>query len=271
MTSPGIGILTWRATETLERTLLSHAEAELGIMAKEKVVFVQEGDPEGVKIAKSNGYRVDTSDENLGILGGFEALARSMTSEFIIINENDFQVSANPEETKEQLETAYRLLNDGTAKIVLLRSRTTPGAPFALKVKHQQFHPPENAVLSTKLAAFARRTLRPQKARNLRARSIRFDENAHLIAPKEVTQIMPGWNLTTSRWQPWTNNPFMIERAFFLNTIIPFAKAAKTRRRTNGFKNLEVELNCNWWRESEFPIAQGPGLFTHNRIGYRGY
>lgn len=271
MNNLGIGVLTWRAPQTFQKTLASHAAAQLSNFVSERVAFVQEGDPESVEIAQSNGYRVETSPNNLGILGGFEALGRAMKSEFIILNENDFPILADPQETQEELQTAYQLLNNGTAKIVMLRSRLTPGEPFALPPKCRKYFPPSNASIVEKAKAGLLRMIRPGKARMTRARMIRIDDHAHIHAPNEVTKIQEGWNLTTSCWQPWTNNPIMIKRGFFLDVIIAFANEAKTTRRINGFKNFEVEMNCDWWREQEFPIAQGPGLFTHGRIGYRGY
>lgn len=271
MTSLGIGVLTWRAPETFQNTLDSHAAAKLVEIVDERVAFVQEGDSESVEIAKAGGYRIETSSKNLGILGGFEALGNAMRSEYIILNENDFPILAEPTETYEQLKTACGLLENETAKIVMLRSRQTPGEPFALPPKCRKYFPPNDATILEKARAMVLRIMRPEKARITRARMIRIDDNAHINAPNEVTEIEKGWNLTTSRWQPWTNNPIMIRRDFFLDVIIAFANDAVTTRRINGFKNFEVEMNCDWWREQEFPIAQGPGLFTHGRIGYRGY
>lgn len=271
MTSIGIGVLTWRAPETFQRTLASHAAANVGEIVSERLAFVQEGDPSSVSIAKKNGYRVETSEENLGILGGFEALGKALRSEFIVLNENDFPIIASADETRDELQMAHELLKDGTAKIVMLRSRREPGIPFALPPKCRKYFPPEDASVSERMLATILRTCRPGKARITRARTIRIDDNAHITAPNEVTKIKDGWNLTTSRWQPWTNNPIMIKRDFFLDVIIAHANAANTSRRINGFKNFEVEMNCDWWRDQEFPIAQGPGLFTHGRIGYRGY
>ncbi|GAB5540140.1 MAG: hypothetical protein Salg2KO_22430 [Salibacteraceae bacterium] len=271
MTSLGIGVLTWRAPETLHNTLGSHAAAKIGDIVCERVVFVQEGDIESVEIAKSGGYRVETSSKNLGILGGFEALGNAMRSEYLILNENDFPIVTDPSDTHDQLKTACELLKNETAKIVMLRSRQSPGVPFALPPKCRKYFPPDDATILEKARGIVLRTTRPKKARITRARMIRIDNNAHINAPNEVVEIKNGWNLTTSRWQPWTNNPIMIKRDFFLDVIIPFANDANTTRRINGFKNFEVEMNCNWWRKQEFPIAQGPGLFTHGRIGYRGY
>ncbi|MEP0519282.1 MAG: hypothetical protein ABJO09_08980 [Hyphomicrobiales bacterium] len=267
----GIGILTWKAHQTLRQTIESHIASGIETFLDERLIFVQEGDSESVKLATSFGYRVEKSSKNLGILGGFEALGTAMHSEYIILNENDFSIVENPEKTREELDIAREIITSGIAKIVMLRSRKTPGKPFATPAKFRKYFPGNDASALTKFQATMMRKLRPENARLMRARTIRLEKNAHLIAPEEVKQIMPGWNLTTSRWQSWTNNPIMIERKFFLDVIIAFANRADTRRRTNGFKNLEVEMNCNWWREQEFPIAQGPGLFTHGRIGYRGY
>ena len=71
---------------------------------------------------------------------------------------------------------------------------------------------------------------------------------------------------------PWTNQSILVNRDFFLNKIIPLARSVKTNRHANNLPNLEIELNKTpKWRESGWKIACGPGLFTHERVGDRGY
>ena len=35
--------------------------------------------------------------------------------------------------------------------------------------------------------------------------------------------------------------------------------------------NIEIEMNSSWWRKQDFELIVAPGLFTHNRLSYRGY
>jgi len=50
------------------------------------------------------------------------------------------------------------------------------------------------------------------------------------------------------------------------------AVSVKTKRHANHLPNLEIEMNkSRQWRRSGWKIACGLGLFTHERIGDRGY
>ena len=69
----------------------------------------------------------------------------------------------------------------------------------------------------------------------------------------------------------WTNQSIMINRDFFLNNIIDVAEEMETKRRINGFKNLEIEMNSDYWRQSVLGFAIPKGIFTHQRLGDQGY
>ncbi|MBB5515603.1 hypothetical protein FHS89_001615 [Rubricella aquisinus] len=266
MSSLGIGVLTWRSPANLDRTLQSHEAGGLWPLVDQRLVFVQEGDADSVAVARNAGYEVATSRENLGIFGGFQALGRAMRTDLILPNENDFQIITSPETTASELAHARSLIDTGQADIVMLRSRKEPGEPF-FQAKYHAFFPEGADTMTARL----RRILRPFKARRMAARGIRLFEDAAQRAPFALQEIAPGWNMTTSRWQTWSNNPCLLRRDFFNDVIIAKADQTPTRRRINGHKNLEMELNSRWWRAQAFRIAQGPGIFSHDRVGYRGY
>ncbi|MFT6072211.1 MAG: hypothetical protein ACJAXL_000746, partial [Alphaproteobacteria bacterium] len=77
--------------------------------------------------------------------------------------------------------------------------------------------------------------------------------------------------LVDSAYLPWTNQSILLRREFFLDIIIRYAEMAQTKRRINGFRNLEIEMNSDFWRQGHFKICVPKGLFTHRRIGDRGY
>lgn len=263
----GLGVLTWRSPKTLERTLVSHEAAGLWPLLNQRLVFVQEGDADSVSIARNAGYEVAVSQENLGIFGGFKAMGAAMRTDLIIPNENDFQAITAPQETVKQLTFARELVDQARADIVMLRSRDEPGEPFFQDKYHAYFPKNDTAQMTARL----RRMLRPLKTRRMAARSIRLFADAPTRAPFAVHEIAQGWAMTTSRWQTWSNNPCLLRREFFNDTLIAHADAAPVRRTINGAKNFEIELNDRWWRTQAFKIAQGPGIYSHNRIGYRGY
>lgn len=268
----GLGILTWKAPETLRQTLESHRAVGLPDLVGERMVYVQEqqNDPQSVAIARDYGYRVEGGAENLGIFGGIDALIRRLHSPLVIFNENDFRATAPPDAVARELEAARGLILDNRADIVLLRSRAEPGAPFMGAQKTTAYHPGIGAPLPLRMKAAVRRLARPEKSRRMAARSIRTTPNAHQRFPRIVTALEPDWQMSTSRWVAWTNNPCLLRRSLFLQ-LLDRAASEPTSRRVNGRRNFEIELNSRWWRNQNFRIAQGPGIFTHDRIGYRGY
>ena len=50
------------------------------------------------------------SEKNLGILGGFKALAESLTTDMILLVENDCPLITNLQDAKAQIEHGYDLL-----------------------------------------------------------------------------------------------------------------------------------------------------------------
>jgi hypothetical protein len=204
-------------------------------------------------------------------LGGFDALASALQSDVVLITENEFPLIEPAEIAAPQINRAHDLVRSGDADVVLMRSRSNPGSPFDIGDKYPRFFPHEGASSSARFAASVRRIARPGKARRLLARSTCLRDDAATLAPFANTDLGDGFHLTSSQYLPWTNNPFMVRRSFLTDTILPFAKNAETSRRVNGFKNLEIELNCAWWRDNRFKIVHAPGLFTHGRVGDRGY
>jgi hypothetical protein len=75
--------------------------------------------------------------------------------------------------------------------------------------------------------------------------------------PTQFSQIYylePFW-YTTSRYANWTNNPTMFRTKFLEKYILP----------RMGSRDVELDIQ-QWWQEQNFWVAQGEGLFTHNRL-----
>ena len=69
----------------------------------------------------------------------------------------------------------------------------------------------------------------------------------------------------------WSNLAILVDRNFFLDVIINEAEITNSRKKIKGFKNIEIELNKNWWREKKWNLIITNGLFKHLRIDNRGY
>lgn len=271
MTTTGLGILTWRSAATLALTLKSHEISGLADAVDEKVVFIQEMDVESVAIAKAFGYRAEGCLKNIGIQDGLKSVAECLESDRIILNENDFQTISTPEETHSELTTAHRLMDEGTATYVMLRSLHKPGAPDRIAENYADFFPGPNASPRMK-----RRAARALERRAPKARYIAFQmsiirgdfEDTH---PGIVERLDGDWLRIPAKWQLWSNNPMLIDRRFFLDKLIAHAEEVTPRALINGFPNLENELNDRWWRAQDWWVARGAGIFQHRRLGDRGY
>ncbi|MCM5557663.1 hypothetical protein [Pleomorphomonas sp. JP5] len=237
---------------------------------EEVVAYLPEAAEPGPSICRAAGVRPVEAATNQGILAGFEGLARAMTADVVLLVENDCPVIVDHAEARRQIQHARQLIESGAVRIVRLRSLAEPGEAFTTRAKFHRYFPAEGASGTERLNAWLRRLLRPERTRRALGEAVLHDQR--LAVESGVARLdAEGFALTTSRHIPWTNQSVMIRREDFLASVIEVAKAADTRRRVNGAKNIEIEMNAPHWRNAEIPIAVAPGIFTHRRVGSRGY
>lgn len=269
MVSVGLGVLSWRDRASLENALKSYQEQNLFSLFDQTHIFFAEQCAEDHVLAAEFGVASSGADENLGILGGFEAIAQAMHTDYIVLVENDCPLIENFSEAKSQIEACLRLLEAEEAQIVRLRSLRDPGELFNTVDKYKRMH-------DGSVAAFFRRLIRPGKAKSLAGIAPYVEDNPQQKFPKQVMQTTESSELgpiykVDTRYLKWTNQSIMMSREFFLSNIIEYSKTAKTTRRVNGFRNLEIEMNSSHWHNNEWHVAMPRGLFTHKRVGVRGY
>lgn len=271
--SLGIGILSWKGGDTLKTSLESYQNQNLFSLFDEKIVFLPEQQEYETQIVKDFGLNIAGHHENLGILGGFKALAESMTSDYVLLLENDCPLIEDFDTAKTQISLAQKLLSQKQAHIIRLRHREHPGQDWSVLRKYRALYPEKSASLITKFICFIKRFIRTQKAKRFMGWSIYSPESQNKSLYPEIITYHgdQGYYLLDSFYMPWTNQSIMIKRQFFLDIIIRYAETANTTRRINGFRNLEIEMNSDFWRNGEFKIAVPKGLFAHQRIGERGY
>lgn len=265
-TVPGlsVGVLSWRAPKTLCRTLDSYLRGRLADCAQEAVVFFNEiTEADEVPLsAAAGGWRRTGDARNLGLLGGMDALARSMTGDYLLMLQNDCPLVADAAATRRYLSEAVKLLADGQADIVRCRSRTFPGQGFADAKKFAAYH-------GDGWRPAVRRFFRPCKARRMIGRAPYAIPDAELRFPDYISR-RGDFLVVDSSVINFTDQPFLISREFMLD-LLDWAKAHPKKRTLNGFQVLELNLNTAWWRRQHFKIAVGEGLFTHARFdgGFR--
>ena len=257
MTSTSIGILSWKAHDTLSRTLDSYARADLKSLFDEAVIHFNARSAEDDALAAHYGWTPAGDERNLGLLGGTEALAREMRGEFVLMLQNDCPLCVPADEAAASLAAARDLLASGRADIVRCRHRWNPGQGFSDVSNYLKYYRPGGRKT-------LRGLLRPFKAKRMIGRSLYFEKRPDLIFPRHVTKV-GDFFIADSSVINFTDQPFFIRRDFLLR-LVDWAKAHPKKRTLNGFQVLELNLNCAWWRRRHYRIGVGEGVFTHARF-----
>jgi hypothetical protein len=271
----GLGILSWKGHTSLAASLKNYQDAGLLDLFSEKMVFLPEMDEDGRHLAEKYSLTSAGTTQNLGILGGFKAMAEAMSSKYLLLAENDYELSRESITQNECYETLSRGLDhlkSGQSCVWRFRDLHNPG-----QVMHHskilKYWPNETSPPKLRFTSFILRMLRPNKAHRLKGMTVYTSKTPSQDFPNVIKQLSSGDYLVRSDVMNWANNLFLIDRDFFLNQIIPEAEKNIGGRLINGFPTIETELNRGtWWRESKFWIGvSNPGLFTHDRKGDRGY
>jgi hypothetical protein len=265
--SVGLGILSWRGHHSLAAALSTYQKADFFSLFDESIIFLPDPDKDVQNVAAKYPFRVESDPENLGILVGMEEIAKRLKTDYIFFTENDCPLLEPRGEAKRQIRKSLELLASGQAKMARMRHVKQYGETFNIIDKYYRYFPnPDTAI------AKLRRLFRPEKARRLSGAAIYGCDNPAQKFPKDITGAGDGFYLVDAAVMPWTNQSILIERDFFLNTIIPYCKSVPLGRNINGFRSIEIELNrSKFWTGSGWKIACGQGLLTHRRADDRGY
>ncbi len=257
-----VGVLSYRAPETLARTMESYREGGLAECADECCVFFNAMTHADEEQCARYGWRCAGSPENLGLLGGMDALARTLTGDYLLMLQNDCPLVADAPFTHRYLAEATALLASGQADIVRCRSRAHPGQGFADGKKFARYY-------GAGLRPALRRLLRPLKARRVIGRAPYAIADAERRFPAYIER-KGDFLIVDSSVINFTDQPFLISRPLMLR-LLDWAKAHPKKRTLNGFQVMEINLNSRWWRAQHFKIAVGEGIFTHARLdgGFR--
>ncbi len=260
MTKPGLGILSWKGNESLAAALETYAAQDLFSLFDEKLIFFPEIDEEARALAKRFDLPFEGSAANLGICGGFKALGGAMSSDIVMLLENDCPLIEDSAEAKRQVAVAEQALRADDVVMFRMRSIKHPGQKFPLLNKYKRYH--EDGFMPT-----VRRLVRPGKATRLAGGSLYADPNPVQKFPDLIERTPEGYFKVSAACLPWTNQSIMVKREFLLDKIIAYAEANPSKHfLMNGFPLIEVEWNGPIWRNSGWFIGADKGLFTHERI-----
>lgn len=257
-----VGVLSYRAPETLSHTLETYRMGRLASCANEAVVFFNAITTEDRNRAAQYGFASKGSVQNLGIQGGMEALARCLSGPYVLMLQNDCPLVESADAVESYLRDSIALLDAGKADVVRCRSRREPGQGFADAKKYMRFYGPG-------WIPFLRRLCRPFRARRAIGRAPYAVPDADLRHPRYITRE-GDFLIVDSSVMNFTDQPFLISLRLLLE-LFDWANSHPKKRLLNGHQVLEINLNVRWWRKRHFRIAVGEGLFTHARAdgGFR--
>ena len=251
----GIGMLCYKRYDTFRAALDTYHDAGLFDLADETLIAFNELDDAGRALAEEYGVPVIGSEANMGILGGFKMLAQGLSSDIVLLLENDLPLIESAKEARRQIEIARRALEAKEAEVFRFRHRLHPGYRDQASWKFLRYYKP--SVLSQ-----ARRWLRPGKAEKMIGNALYvFTEPDKVF--EDIQKMPDGWFRISSKHITWSNQSIMIRREFFLEEILAFAEAHPSNRTVNGFPDIEKELNSVYWRKSGWFVGADLGLFTH--------
>ena len=253
-----LGLLSWRAHETLRKTLASYKS--LLPLVDEAVIFFNSITDEDRAIADEFGFRAEGTQDNLGILGGTLSLVKCLHGDLVLLAQNDNPVNVSPDVLRERIESAKNMLLSGTADIVRLWNRYDP--TFSDRSKFLRYWPGEGAPDRCKLKL--RRLLRPFKAIRMAGKAYAALQDPSLRHPEIFTKI-DGAYISDSRFVNYSDQPYMAYRTKALE-LLEWADAHKEGRRTlNGFPSQETIINGPYWKKQKLKIAITDGVFAHAR------
>ncbi len=271
MAKRGLGVLSWKGYESLRTTLTRLCESGVADLFDERFVFFPEIDDEGRRLAAEFDFDCDGSAQNLGIFGGFRALAKSMKSDTVLLLENDLQMFEAPAEAERQLGVAFGMIEANSVQVVCLRHRREPGDFGEAYRKFRRYFPEPDAPIVDRVQGRLLQTIRPSKGRRLIGHAPYVLENPEEKFEEIKKDPKTGFWIMSTAHKNWSNLAILVDRRFYTDVLMAYVEQARSKRRVNGFKNIEIELNSNWWRKQPWKVAVAPGLFTHHRTGYRGY
>lgn len=261
----GVGILAWKAPVTLEKTLKAFSAQILANRFQDAVVFFQEMSDEDRAVAQRYGFRAVGNDQNVGILQGIKSAVQAVRSDVVLFLECDCLLIEEAATARRILIESADDIRSGRVQVMRLRHLENPGDDYGTTQKYFRYWSYGNT--ASLLMPRLLRTFRPFKAQRLIGEACRTGPNPEDVFPRHIKRLADGHFCVDSSALSWTNQSIMVNKKWFLETIIPYAESHVRSRGVNGFPDLEKEMNCHWWRKQHFNVGWAdPGLFSHHRV-----
>ncbi|MBC6445493.1 MAG: hypothetical protein GDA50_08810 [Alphaproteobacteria bacterium GM202ARS2] len=281
MASLGLGILSWRGRNSLRQSLQSYAKKPFLDLFDEVLIVFQECEEADKELAAEFGMPCKGYADNQGILGGIERVVDSITSDYLLLMEEDWQLVESLESAKQQIHRALEDITAGRADLYCLRHRWKRDSISEKAIyQYRRYYPVYDSPLYGQSSylhhCFTRvkRRLHPVKARRLRGRAVYVESTPEHIFPTVIERDDKGHCFVDSAALDWSNNNVLTRRDFIREKMIDFYAHRDMGR--NGFiGDIEHVMQCacsrcRWWQQSHFKIGiSDPGLFRHGPVGYQ--
>jgi hypothetical protein len=273
----GLGILSWKAHDTLRKSLESYSPEFLKSFDQTLIYFSDISD-EDRQIAHEFGWEC-AGGPNEGIAGGMKRLSENLKTDYILLLQNDNPICEDDGSSINHIQKAVELMENGQVDLARMRHRWNVGEGFADVTKYLKYygvknkspdfiveeHSSKSLNYNDGLSKKIKRLLKPNNAKRFKGRSVFIEENPENIH-SDVIQREGNFLIIDSFSIDFTDQCLLISRDMWLNVFVPFVEnnPASTRS-SNGFQAPELCINGSWWRNSEFKVLQGRGVFTHAR------
>lgn len=270
----GLAILSWKSPITVKASIDTYLARDFFSLFDDVVLCFQEIDDTDRELAASCGIRCVGNAANTGIQGGFRLASDSLSTDYVIVLENDLPLIASRDEAARLLDDCLDLLGRGQIDMARLRSRFNPGQPIRAASIYSYFYPvrrQDPGWAGSELIDHAppcrkllRRILHPMKAHKWSGRAVYIEEHPEKLFPGTIRREGDLF-IVDSSVMPWTNQPTLLSGRL-LAELLDFADTHPSARTVNGFQDFEKPLNCRYWKNRHFRIAVTPGIFTHQRL-----
>ena len=268
-----IGLISWRAPETIAHTLKSYAEAGILELFAARRIHFNEISAADRAIAAAHGFAVSGSADNLGIYGAVNAVAGAVETPYLLSLENDCPLVTDRAGLSGMLASALADMQALDVPVFILRSRREPGEAFTRRARSEaRFRP----VWPIGTDPLARRALPPALVRAyedlrrpaLRGCALYAEEDPTLRHPNVIRKTAHGNWVTSSATLNWTNNAILVRTQFMREVVLARVRSHPAETSLNGHQDIEAALKRDdWWRRQGFAMGQSePGAFTHRRL-----
>lgn len=273
-----IGLLSWKAHQTLRQTLDSYRRANLFACADEFRVFFNEMTAADRALAAEYGLSSVGSERNLGIWGGMDACAKALSGDVILLLQNDCPAVSSPEETAAYLSEGAALVAAGRADLIRLRHRFNQGEGISYRrffdyhyvreldpraLAYGDVGVPTDATTDT-FRRRLNRLLRPLSARRRLVSAIHLEKRPEAVLPQYVSRV-GRFLLVDSALAQFSEQPLLISKRLYL-ALSDWCRAHPRHRTVNGAPVMEHALRAPYWFRGHFKVGFcETGVFTHNR------